>query len=424
MDKTLALRRAKLLALAWLMGAALVFIAACLAPRMVWSDLLRAMAEAAMVGALADWFAVSALFRRIPIPLLSSHTAVIARNKDRIADNLAVFVEEKFLNPQALATLIRRHDPARLVADWLADPSHARQLGTYVCAALSQLLDMADDRAIQRFAREAMHAAFDRVDLSRSLGAILDVLTRDGRHQELLDQVIAQVALLLNRESTRTFIAGHMIEWLRQEYPTIEKLLPSNWIGEKSADTLARILDTLLTGIANDPDHALRRAFDQQLATFIEQLKHDPALQARGEQIKQELLLGEAVSAYLTGLWANIRDWLQRDLAQPDSVLHAKASGATLWIGRALQEDQHLRATLNERLEQAVGALGPEMTQLLTRHISETVKNWDAVELSRQVELNIGRDLQYIRINGTIVGALIGAALFGTTLALQWLTGR
>ncbi|EJM97517.1 DUF445 domain-containing protein [Herbaspirillum sp. YR522] len=424
MDKATALRRAKLLALAWLVGAALVFVAASLAPRMLWSDLLRAMAEAAMVGALADWFAVSALFRRIPIPLLSSHTAVIARNKDRIADNLAVFVEEKFLNPHALATLIKRHDPARLVAEWLADPAHARQVGTYLCAALAQVLDMADDRAIQRFAREAMHAAFERVDLSRSLGAILDVLTRDGRHQELLDQAIGQVAALLNRDSTRAFIAEHMVQWLRQEYPKIEKLLPSTWIGEKSADTLAEIIDKLLTGIANDPEHALRRAFDEQLAAFIEQLKHDPAMQARGQRIKQELLEGEAVSTYLSGLWGNIRGWLQRDLAQPDSALHAKASGAAQWIGQALQDDQHLRATLNARLEQAIATLGPEMTQLLTRHISETVKNWDAVELARQVELNIGRDLQYIRINGTVVGALIGAALFGATLALQWAIHR
>lgn len=421
MDKSLALHRAKRFALACLLGSAVLFVAASLAPPSLWTALLRAMAEAAMVGALADWFAVTALFRRIPLPFLAHHTAIIPRNKDRIADNLAVFVEEKFLSPQSLAGLVRRHDPAQRLSAWMAVPENAARLGGYMAQAVAGVLTLTDDRRIQAFVREALQAALGKLDLSRSLASILDTLTLDGRHQQLLDRAIVALAELLNREQTRAFIAERMVEWLQREYPKIEKLLPSNWIGEKSADTLADILDKLLTGIAEDPQHSLRQAFDRQLAGFVARLKEDPALRARAEEIKREILQGEAVNAYVGSLWESLRQWLRQDLARPDSALHAQASAATQWIGRALQEDAELRSSLNAHLEQAIASLSPDVAQLLTRHISDTIKQWDTAELSRQIELNIGRDLQYIRINGTLVGGLIGALLFGLSWLMQWL---
>lgn len=421
MDKQQALRRTKRLALGCLLGSAALFVAASLAAPSTWSALLRAMAEAAMVGALADWFAVTALFRRVPLPFLARHTAIIPRNKERIADNLAVFVEEKFLSPQSLAGLVRRHDPAQRLSAWMAAPENAARLGSYMAQAVGGVLTLTDDRRIQAFVREALQTALGKLDLSRSLASILDTLTLDGRHQQLLDRAIVALAELLNREQTRAFIAERMVEWLQREYPKIEKLLPSNWIGEKSADTLADILDKLLTGIAEDPQHSLRQAFDRQLAGFVMRLKEDPALRERAEEIKREILQGEAVNAYVGSLWDSLRQWLRQDLARADSALHAQASAATQWIGRALQEDAELRASLNAHLEQAIASLSPDVAQLLTRHISDTIKQWDTAELSRQIELNIGRDLQYIRINGTLVGGLIGALLFGLSWLMQWL---
>jgi len=421
MDKSFALHRAKRLALACLLGSVVLFVTASLAPPSLWTALLRAMAEAAMVGALADWFAVTALFRRVPLPFLARHTAIIPRNKERIADNLAVFVEEKFLSPQSLAGLVRRHDPAQRLSAWMAAPENAARLGGYMAQAVAGVLTLTDDRRIQAFVREALQTALGKLDLSRSLASILDTLTLDGRHQQLLDRAIVALAELLNREQTRAFIAERMVEWLQREYPKIEKLLPSNWIGEKSADTLADILDKLLTGIADDPQHSLRQTFDRQLAGFVARLKEDPALRERAEAIKRELLQGEAVNAYVGSLWESLRQWLRQDLARPDSALHAQASAATQWIGRALQEDAELRSSLNAHLEQAIASLSPDVAQLLTRHISDTIKQWDTAELSRQIELNIGRDLQYIRINGTLVGGLIGALLFGLSWLMQWL---
>ncbi|MBP0598997.1 DUF445 family protein [Herbaspirillum sp. LeCh32-8] len=419
MDKQQSLRRAKRLALLCLLFSVAVFIVTSLSPRVWWVDLLRAMAEAAMVGALADWFAVTALFRRVLLP----HTAIIPRNKDRIADNLAVFVEEKFLSTQSLVELVRRHDPAQRLAGWLAAPETAQRLGAYMAQAVAGVLTLTDDRKIQGFVRDALRTALHKVDLSSSLATILDTLTQDGRHQQLLDRAIVQVVELLNREQTRAFIAESMVEWLKREYPKVEKVLPSNWIGEKSAETLADIIDKLLTGIAEDPQHSLRQAFDRQVAAFVTRLKEDEGLRERAEQIKRELLEGEAVSAYVAGLWNTLREWIRQDLAGEDSALRAKAAGATQWVGHALLEDAELRASFNRHLEQAIGTLSPEVARFLSKHISDTVKNWDAAELSRQIELNIGRDLQYIRINGTVVGGLIGALLFGASVLMQWLAG-
>lgn len=424
MEKHLALRRSKRLATACLMVSVAVFIGTSLAPRNGWSDLLRAMSEAAMVGALADWFAVTALFRRVPLPGLWAHTAIIPRNKDRIAENLGRFVNEKFLSPQALAEMIRRHDPAQLLAAWLAQPDNARQLGGYMARAMAGVLEFTDDRKIQGFVRDAMQAALTQVDLTRSLGSILDTLTQDGRHQQLLDRAIVQLADWLNRPQTREFIAQSMVDWIKREYPKMEKLLPSNWLGEKSAATLAEVIDTLLTGIAQDAQHGLRQAFDREVAKLITRLKEDESLRQRGEQFKRELLQGPAVSSYLSNLWASLREWIRTDLAQPDSQLHAKAAGATAWVGQALLEDAALRASLNAHLQQMIATIGPEMAGFLTRHISDTVRNWDAAELSRQIELQIGPDLQTIRINGTVVGALVGALLFGATLLMQHLAGN
>lgn len=423
MNKELALQKEKRIALYWLLGAFLVFVATSLSPKTLWIDFLRAMSEAAMVGGLADWFAVTVLFRKIPVYGFRGHTGVIPNNKDKIADNLAVFVEEKFLDAKSLAKLIHKHDPAQHIADWMAVPANADVLGRYMVRAMSGILAFTDDQKIRSFIQEAIRAAVSKIDLTQSLGSILDVLTKDGRHQVLLDHAINRTALLLNQEDTRTAIAGKMVEWLKQEYPVTEKILPSQWIGDKSADTLADILDNLLSAIANDREHALRRAFDKEVLALIVRLKEDTALHAKGELIKQEILQGEAVGSYITELWGSLRQWIKDDLARPDSTLHAKTAAATQWIGRALQDDAQLRTSLNHHMEQTISAIGPDFARILTRHISDTVKNWNANDLSHQIELNIGRDLQKIRINGTIVGGMIGAILFGLSQLLQRASG-
>ncbi|RQS16289.1 DUF445 family protein [Burkholderia sp. Bp9002] len=416
-DKALELNRSKRRALSLLLVAVAVFVTTIFLPRGVWVDGIKAVAEAAMVGALADWFAVVALFRRVPIPFVSRHTEIIPQNKDKIADNLAVFVREKFLGPDALAAQIRQHDPASKLGAWLGEPANTEALGGYATKLIGFALDMTDDARIQSFVHDAFRALVDRIDLSQSAGAILDTLTKDGRHQALLDDAIAQVVDVLGKEENREVIAGFIVEWLKAQYPKVEKLLPTQWLGENGAQLLASAVSRALEGVAADPEHELRQRFDRTVVALTERLKHDPAFIEKGEEIRRYIRDGDAFNVYLRDLWDQLRAWLKADLARADSALHRQAAMLGGWLGARLSESPALRASLNEHVEKAVHEMAPDFADFLMRHIRDTVRNWDAREMSRQIELNIGKDLQYIRINGTLVGGLIGLGLYLVSLA-------
>lgn len=416
MNKESELARAKRLPLLLLGGAAVVFIATVLFPVWFpsngWITALKAVSEAAMVGALADWFAVSALFRRVPIPLVGRHTAIVPRNKDRIADNLALFVQDKFLNTDALLTLIRRHDPARIVANWLSSAGNAEKFSGYLLKILRGTLDLADDQRIQAFMRRAIHKAIDKVDLSQSTAMVLESLTKNNRHQALLDDAIRQLLHLVNKPGTHEFIARQVMQFLRREHPLKEKMLPTEWIGEKSAGLAADAVKSILNDIEQDGTHELRQGFNRAVQRMIGRLRDDPEMQSKAEEIKTWLKQDTALNTYIGQLWGDLRTWLKEDLDKPDSVVHAKVSATGQWLGESLMQDAQLRISLNRHLEDAATRAAPEFSAFLSRHISDTVKSWDAQDMSHQVELNIGKDLQRIRINGTLVGGAIGLILY------------
>ncbi|KVH78514.1 hypothetical protein WJ41_03785 [Burkholderia ubonensis] len=422
-DKALELNRSKRRALSLLLVAVAVFVTTIFLPRGIWIDGIKAVAEAAMVGALADWFAVVALFRRVPIPFVSRHTEIIPQNKDKIADNLAVFVREKFLGPDALAAQIRQHDPAQKLGAWLGEPANTDALGSYATKLMSFALDMTDDARIQSFVHDAFRALVDKVDLSQSAGAILDTLTKDGRHQALLDDAIGQVTNLLDQPENRAVIAAYIVDWLKSQYPTVEKILPTNWLGENGAELIANAVNRVLEQVAADPEHELRQRFDATVVKLVERLKYDPVFIEKGEEIKRYIRDGDAFNTYLKDLWDQLRAWLKADLARADSTLHRQAATLGGWLGARLAESPALRASLNEHVEKAVYEMAPDFADFLMRHIRDTVRNWDAREMSRQIELNIGKDLQYIRINGTLVGGLIGLGLYLVSLAPRWACG-
>ncbi len=415
MDKQGELRASKNLALLFFAGAASLFVVSLLLPATWWSGLLKAFSEAAMVGALADWFAVVALFRRVPIPIVSRHTEIIPANKDKIADNLAVFVRDKFLDTDSIVGLIQRHDPAQKVADWLVAPANSERIGGYVAKAASWVLDFTEDAAVQNFIGKAVHTMLKQVDLSRSAGTILESLTRDGRHQQLLDEVIGQLAALLRNEETQGYISQGIVDWLREEYAFVEKVLPSEMIGRHGADLAVRLASGILTRVAADREHPMRRRFDVFAGEFIDKLKADPAFVEKGEEIKRYLLEDDTLNAYLKSLWQELKAWLKGDLERTDSEIARRVAATGAWIGRTLAQDAALRRSLNENLEAASRSAAPEFAGFLTRHIADTVKNWDSREMSRQIELNIGKDLQYIRINGTVVGGLVGVLLYAVS---------
>ncbi|MEI2604930.1 DUF445 family protein [Erwinia aphidicola] len=416
MDKELELRQARRLPLILLGVAALLFIATVVWPLYyppnLWIAGLKAVSEASMVGALADWFAVSALFRRVPIPLVGRHTAIIPRNKDRIADNLALFVQDKFLNTESLLALIRRHDPAQIIARWLSSAENTARLSGYLLKMVRGFLDLADDQRIQAFMRRAIHKAIDKVDLTQSAAMILESLTKNNRHQQLLDDALAQVLQLINKPGTHEFIAQQVVRWLKREHPLKEKMLPSEWLGEQSAGVAAKAVQSILSEIENDESHQLRQGFNRAVQRLITRLRTDAEMAEKAEEIKTWLKQDKALNGYISQLWGDLRAWLKADLDREDSQLHAKVSAAGQWFGETLMQDSALRSSLNQHMEDAASSVAPEFSAFLSRHISDTVKSWDAKDMSHQVELNIGSDLQRIRINGTLVGGVIGLILY------------
>ena len=420
MDKYQQLKRSKRLALSLLLIAAATFVVTLFLPPNFWVLGLKAIAEAAMVGALADWFAVVALFRRVPVPFISRHTAIIPRNKDRIGENLGRFVQEKFLDTDSLLALIRRHDPSQMLAQWLNTPGNADRIGRHLLQVMRGFLDLTDDQRIQRFLRRAVHRALDKVDLTQSSALLLDSLTKNNRHQELLDAAVQQLLRLLHKPGTREFIAAQIVRWLKREHPIKAKMLPTEWLGEHSADLVANAVDSILDQVALDQGHELRLGFDRAVQRLIERLKSDPEMAERAESIKSWLKEDESFNRYIGELWQDLRGWLKDDLNSEDSRVQERVRLAALWLGETLAADEALRASMNQHLEDAARSVAPEFAAFLTRHISDTVKSWDARDMSQQIELNIGRDLQFIRINGTLVGGTIGLILYLLSQVPGW----
>jgi uncharacterized membrane-anchored protein YjiN (DUF445 family) len=409
-EKELAVAKRKALAL--LAFAAAVFAGTLFVPHGFWTDWLRAAAEAAMIGGMADWFAVAALFRRIPLPGLAAHTNIIIRKRDDIADGLAGFVKEKFLDVPSVVALIDRHQPADALTRWLDSADNTRQIGDMLVRFAGGMLDVLDEKNIQAFLRKAVDATIDKVNLSDAAATLLDGLTRDGRHQELLDETIGQVVALLGQESVRTFVAAKIVEWLKRDHRLKEKVLPSEWIGNSAAEAISSFLGLVLEEVRSDPRHALRQRFDVATRALVEHLRTDPSYREKAEQIKQRLKTDSALNDYLGGLWQTWRIWLQVDLRREDSAVHKHIVTAGQWIGKELARNPALRASLNAHLREAATRMAPEFADFITRHIASTIRGWDAREMSRQIELHVGKDLQYIRMNGTIVGGLIGAGLY------------
>ena len=416
-DQAAALQRAKRLALALLLGVALVFALTSWAPRSLGMDCLKAIAEAAMVGALADWFAVRALFRRVPIPFIARHTAIIPRNKDRIGANLAAFVRDKFLDADSLVALLRRHDLVGHLAQWLVVPQNAHLLGQQVARLVEAALDMVQDRQIEHFIQKAARTLIGQIDLSQTLATVLGALTHNGRHQALLDEALAKLIALLQVPGTRTLIAHTIVQWLKKEHPRKEKMLPTDWLGDKGAAMLAHALESLLADVAANPQHALRAQFDASVQNLITRLQHDPVWAQKADEVRHYLQTDATLGSYVQELWRGMRAALQRDLANEHSAVARNVRAMGQWLGQSLAQDAALRQALHARIEVWVQGLAPEVSQFVAQHIEDTVQRWDAQEMSQLIELNIGKDLQYIRINGTVVGGLIGLVLFAVSHA-------
>lgn len=413
--KIRALARMRLRATLLLSLAALLFAVAAALPQSLWVRLVKAASEAAMVGGLADWFAVVALFRH-PLGLPIPHTAIVPSNKDRIAASLAEFIQHKFLNQNTLVELIERSNPAALLGRWLAAPGNAELLGRQAMGLLRGWLNLVDDREIHALMADALRTAVSKVDPSRSLGSLLDLLTRDNRQQQLLDPLLGLVIDKLRDPALRQSIAERVADWLRTEHGWLQKVLPTEWVGERTAEFGAEIVERMLQQVVDSPEHELRHEFNSAVLGLVQRLKRDPEFIAKGLELRDAMLASPALADYTRQLWDRLRDWLAAELSateiDEDSALQSRFEQMGRWLGRRLEDDAALRAAINALAQRLARHSAPGLADFVAEHIRKTVRNWDADELSRTVELNIGADLQSIRISGTLVGACIGLLLF------------
>ncbi|MDH6592371.1 uncharacterized membrane-anchored protein YjiN (DUF445 family) [Variovorax sp. TBS-050B] len=375
---------------------------------------VAAFAEAAMVGAIADWFAVVALFRH-PMGLPIPHTAIIPSNKDRIGAKLAGFICDNFLSTQQVLAKLREFDAAGRIAGWLSRPASGEQLGRWGVAAARYGLAAFDDERVRDFLGRAVTAGLGKVDLSRLMGQALDALTAGGRHQALLDDVLQQLAGVLEGEE----VQAHITEAIAREIKTLRYVGLDQVAAKLATRKIVAAVARTIAELAAEPGHPMRRRFDQFMDDFVVRLKLDPEFRQRGEQIRAELMAHPALGDYLHGLWRELLAWLHEDLGRGDSAIARRIAAMAGALGARLEADAAIRQWINEQLEAAAPAAIERYREDIRRYIEARVAEWNAAEMTVELERHIGRDLQFIRINGTLVGGLVGLLIHTATQMLR-----
>ncbi|KPC52082.1 DUF445 domain-containing protein [Amantichitinum ursilacus] len=380
-----------------------------------WLGYAAAFAEAAMIGALADWFAVTALFRYplgIPIP----HTAIIPRNKNRIADSLGVFIETHFLQPEQLLVRIDSFNPARRIAIWLARPGAKRDLtatGTYF---LSYVLTTLDDPRLTAMAREMALKALGKADFSQAAASLLQVLRAQGKHQHMLDGVVRELLERLQSTTTQEYLA----DIIAKEFSVLRWVALDGTSGRYLARKLVAAGINELETVLVNPAHSLRLSFDEQLVELTNKLRQDPALQQKLSDWRDNLLASTELQDRMNSMWHNLLESLQADLAHPQSQIQQKMGSAIKQFGRRLHEDQAFADWLNGQIRGFAARSLARYRSEIGRFIADQLKAWDNRVLVERMELNVGVDLQYIRVNGTVVGGLVGLLIYTARHALGW----
>jgi uncharacterized membrane-anchored protein YjiN (DUF445 family) len=383
---------------------------------------LEAFCEASAVGAVADWFAVVALFRH-PLGLPLPHTAIIPRSKARVADGLAQFVRDHFLDPETLVARLGVFDPSRRLGDWLADPARVRDWVADGRRWALKAVGLFDDDRMRRATLDLVIAQARRWNSAATAAEVLTVLTEGGRHHELLDAGLVKIGGFLGEEEVKARVSELMVRHARKEWPKVigmvELVTPVARMADGLADKLAASVLGELREVLAQPDHPVRQRYDQWLAEFVERLRGDEALVAAFERVKERAITDPAVLEYAASVWNDLKALLQADLADERSLLGDHIAQAMREVGERLRDDESLRASLNEHVLSAAGQLAASLRAGVTTHIAQTIKDWDDRQLVGELELSVGKDLQFIRINGTVVGGLVGLALHALRLAFH-----
>jgi uncharacterized membrane-anchored protein YjiN (DUF445 family) len=392
-----------------LLGVAfVVFIAARLfEPRYPWLGFIRATAEASLVGGLADWFAVTALFRR-PLGLPIPHTAIIQTQKDRMGQVLANFVQSHFLSREALTAKLRSMHLSERVASWLSDSEHSTTIARHLAVGVAQAVQTLPEADARDLIRESAMARLQAVQLAPVLGNLLSAVATDDRHQSLLDEALRLVrdALDTNREDLR--------EKIREESPW--------WVPGIIDDELHRRIlaaaHRLIEEVAADRDHPLRLKFDVAFRDFVDRLQHSPKVIARTEELKEDLLGHPMVEEFAATLWDRARRAAAKFSSEGDGAAVQPLARGISALGDSLLENERRRAELDDFVTDFIATLVEQHRHEVGDLIAQTVRRWDPEMAAQRIELAVGRDLQFIRLNGTLVGGLAGLVIYSITRLL------
>lgn len=404
--------RMKRLALLLLVSSAVVFVAAIILEQKYgwpWLGYLRAAAEASVVGGVADWFAVTALFRHplgIPIP----HTAIVPARKDRIGRALGNFVQQNFLDRMVVAHKLASLRLGDRAAQWLSEPANARTATRATAHALTSAANVLKDEDVQSFLERTAGDRLRTVQVAPLLGRALRLLTADGRHQELLDEALrlAARAAETNDALIREKVQEQTPWWI------------PGAVDRRISDRVVTGIGRTLAEVSDDPEHPLRRRFDEAVQAFIERLRSSPETIAHAEALKEELLADARTREFLGTIWADIKRKLSEYAARTEDAdfQGGRLEAAIASFAHNALADPVLSEKLNGWVDQAVLSAVDVSRAEISQLISGTVSAWDPQETSRRIELQIGRDLQFVRINGTIVGGMVGLLLYALTRAL------
>jgi uncharacterized membrane-anchored protein YjiN (DUF445 family) len=414
MVRLAALRRIKRTATAVLVACFLALVAAKLLeaqyPEVWLIPIIAAFAEAATIGGIADWYAVVAIFKR-PLNLPFPHTAIIPNNQHRIAENLGGFIENNFLARAPVEAKLREIDFAGEMSRWLAGRRRAESLAGFVVRFIPQLLATVDERGLVQFATRRVSAQLARTDIAPLVGDVLDSFTRDGRHQQLLDEVISAMHRFLNNSDTLEVIRGKV----KRELPLFFNLVQGDRL---VLNRLVQAATELLDEIKDDREHPLRAEFETFVKDYVRRTRRTKGFARRVEGLKQQLLARQELGQAAESLWENLRLYILRDIESDESVLRARLADLFVDVGQKLEHEPALRRDINEGMVTVLSNLVEEQRGNISAYVAEQVKGWDIQQLLTLIEVNVGRDLQYIRFNGMIIGGFVGVALYAVETLL------
>ena len=403
-ERLRSLRQMKAVALGFLVGATVIFLACRWGAARGgpdWLGYVSAAGEAGMVGALADWFAVTALFRH-PLGLKIPHTAIIKRKKDQLGEGLGSFVRENFLSPDVIETKLRDAEVASRLGKWLSEPEHAARVASEASTVLRVGVELLNDEDIQQVIDRTIVKRLAEPQWGPPVGRVLGQLLAENRQEALIQ-------LLCDRAFEWSLNAGDTIERVvTRDSPTWSPKFVDHMVG----DRIHRELMDFTDKVRRDPDHELRRSATKFLFEFADDLQNDEATIARADAIKEQLMARDEVTRAAETAWKTLKRLVLDGVDDPSSALRGRIADSVMRIGESLRDDTELRDKVDNWIVRGARHIVEQYGGEATAIITDTIERWDADEASRRIELHVGRDLQFIRINGTVVGALAGLIIY------------